>query len=55
MDRPYLRGAPGSTRNISTGLIDRFKPEGVAEGQAPDTKASEFLENNFKNEDRWTN
>jgi hypothetical protein len=32
MDRPYLRGAPGAVRNISTGLVDRFKPEGVPEG-----------------------
>jgi len=54
MDRPYLRGLPGNTKNISTGLVDNFRPPNVAFGQSPDAKASEFMENNFKNENRWT-
>lgn len=54
MDRPYLRGLPGQTKNISSGLVDNFKPTTVPEGASPETKASEFLEANYKNENRWT-
>lgn len=32
MDRPYLKGKAGETKNISTGLVDNFKPTDVPEG-----------------------
>jgi len=32
MDRPYKRGLPGNTKNISSGIVDHFKPHNVPEG-----------------------
>lgn len=40
MDRPYLRGLPGTTRNVTGGIKDPFKPTTVKPGQSPETKAN---------------
>ncbi len=54
MDRPYLKGLPGNTRNISGGVKDYFpRPKNVPQGLDPEERATKFLEINSRNENRW--
>ena len=56
MDRPYLSGVPGNTRNISGGLQDYSQPVGgVEKGMDELEIVSDFYNQRFKNEDRWVN
>lgn len=50
MDRPYLRGVPGVTRNISAGLQDYSNPVG---GKKTLNDANEFYADAYRNENRW--
>lgn len=50
MDRPYLRGVPGVTRNISAGLQDYSNPVG---GKKNSNDANEFYADAYRNENRW--
>jgi hypothetical protein len=44
MDRPYLRGVAGVTKNISAGLQDYVSElKGVEKGLSETDQASEFL------------
>jgi len=49
MDRPYLRGVPGVTRNVSAGLQDYSTP--VAHKNQIDTNG--FYADAYRNENRW--
>lgn len=49
MDRPYLRGVPGVTRNVSAGLQDYTTP--VAHKNQIDTNG--FYADAYRNENRW--
>lgn len=53
MDRPYLRGTPGNTRNVTGGLQDYVQLKGVEKQLSEVDQASDFLAKTQRNEDRW--
>jgi hypothetical protein len=51
MDRPYLQGQPGNTKNISIGLQNYGKVEDLGFPQTSDEYENEYLEKVLKNQD----
>jgi hypothetical protein len=49
MDRPYLQGQPGNTKNISIGLQNYGKVEDLGFPQTSDEYENEYLEKVLKN------
>lgn len=49
MDRPYLRGVPGVTRNVSEGLQDYTTPV----NHKSQIDVNGFYGEAYRNENRW--
>ena len=49
MDRPYLSGVPGNTKNVSIGLQNYGKPADLGFHVLSDEVENEFIEKALKN------
>lgn len=53
LDRPYKRGTPGVTRNITGGVRDYFPPEDIGFTRVREDDDQKFFDEHFNNMDRW--
>ena len=55
LDRPYKRGVPGVTRNITGGVRDYFPPEDIGFTRLRENDDEKFFDEHYNNKDRWEN
>lgn len=55
LDRPYKRGVPGVSRNITGGVRDYFPPEDIGFNRLREKDDEKFFDEHYNNKDRWEN